>query len=465
MRLAESGRMVRHQRRGPYGWLTGPFGRVVARPWFDSFAFGAITYGLLPLSRAWAAAAQARGSVDDFLAALPDQTLPLPLVRGAVARIDHRQRVYEAVHERWLDLAFAPEASRSQESDTEAVSAAEAERRRAAHRFMAGRALFLPIIGKLPRLRLDIAPPAAVEERHGARLASPGAAFPAPQPVEVAVSQRAEGAKRSMRWLLFRSPVLGDTALARVDDPRGRNGAPTVISLHGITIEAEMWRGLLDPMSHCLGPNIRVIHPEAPWHGRRRIDGWYGGEPFLGRGPLGLITGFEAALSEIAVLIAWSRRQGDGPVILAGVSLGALTAQLYATAARFWPAELVPDALYLLAVSGDIREVALDGCLARSLDLRAALETAGWGEERIEPWLPLIEPEGPPALDPDRIVMLLGEEDCVMPIAGGQALAEAWRLPPENLFQRRQGHFSVALGMMFDPAPWRRLFERLGGEP
>ena len=238
-----------------------------------------------------------------------------------------------------------------------------------------------------------------------------------------------------------------------------------MLSLPGITIEAEMWRGLLDPMSHCLGTRLRVVHPEAPWHGRRRIDGWYGGEPLLGRGPMGLITGFEAALQEIAAMIAWARRQGDGPVILAGVSLGAITAQLYATAARSWPAELVPDALYLLAVSGDVQQVALDGCLAQSLDLRAALEATGWDEERIEPWLPLIQPAGPPALDPDRIVMLLGEKDCVMPIAGAHALARSWKLPEENLFQRRQGHFSVALGMMFDPAPWRRIFERLGIEP
>ena len=460
MRMAESGRQARHQRKRPYGWLTGPFGRVVARPWFDSFAFGAITYGLLPLSRAWAAAAEARGSVESFLGALSGRTLPLPLVRGAVAGIDRRQRVYEAAKTRWQDLAFAPEAVK-----TETLSAAEAERRRAAHRFMAGRALFLPVIGALPRVRLDIAPHAAVEERHGARLASPEAAFPTPASAEVAVSQAAEGPKGPMRWLRFRSPVLGDTAWARIDGPAGRSDAPTVISLHGITIEAEMWRGLLDPMSYCLGPRVRVVHPEAPWHGRRRIDGWYGGEPFLGRGPMGLITGFEAALSEIAAMIAWARRQGDGPVILAGVSLGAITAQLYATAARAWPAELVPDGLYLLAVSGDIQEVALDGCLARALDLRASLEAASWDEERIAPWLPLIQPEGPPALDPDRIVMLLGEEDCVMPIAGGHALARAWRLPEENLFQRRQGHFSVALGMMFDPAPWRRLFERLGIEP
>ncbi|MDJ0609017.1 MAG: alpha/beta hydrolase family protein [Kiloniellales bacterium] len=460
MRMAESGRQARHQRRRSYGWFTGPFGRVVARPWFDSFAFGAITYGLLPLSRAWAAAAEARGSVESFLAALPGRTLPLPLVRGAVARIDRRQRIYEAAQRRWQDLAFAPEAV-----TTEALSAAEAERRRAAHRFMAGRALFLPVIGALPRLRLEIAPPLAVEERHGARLASPEAAFPAPAPADVAVSQVAEGPKGPMRWLRFRSPVLGDTAWARIDGPAGRSDAPTVISLHGITIEAEMWRGLLDPMSHCLGTRLRVVHPEAPWHGRRRIDGWYGGEPLLGRGPMGLITGFEAALQEIAAMIAWARRQGDGPVILAGVSLGAITAQLYATAARSWPAELVPDALYLLAVSGDVQQVALDGCLAQSLDLRAALEATGWDEERIEPWLPLIQPTGPPALDPDRIVMLLGEKDCVMPIAGAHALARSWKLPEENLFQRRQGHFSVALGMMFDPAPWRRIFERLGIEP
>ena len=43
------------------------------------------------------------------------------------------------------------------------------------------------------------------------------------------------------------------------------------------------------------------------------------------------------------------------------------------------------------------------------------------------------------------------------PYAGGLDLAEAWRLPPENLFCRAQGHFSVAIGVLGEPAPLDRF--------
>ena len=36
-------------------------------------------------------------------------------------------------------------------------------------------------------------------------------------------------------------------------------------------------------------------------------------------------------------------------------------------------------------------------------------------------------------------------------------LARAWGVPDANLFLRRQGHFSVALGLLHDLAPPRRL--------
>ena len=49
----------------------------------------------------------------------------------------------------------------------------------------------------------------------------------------------------------------------------------------------------------------------------------------------------------------------------------------------------------------------------------------------------------------------------VTPFAGGRSLAQMWRIPPENLFERDQGHFSAAIGLGVDPAPYARMFEIL----
>lgn len=53
--------------------------------------------------------------------------------------------------------------------------------------------------------------------------------------------------------------------------------------------------------------------------------------------------------------------------------------------------------------------------------------------------------------------MLLGAADDLTPYAGGLALARRWGVSSENLFRRRQGHFSVSLGLARDAAPLARI--------
>ncbi len=447
--------------QGAYGWLSGPLGRAVVQPWFDSVAFATITRGLLPMSRAWAAAEAAAGSRERFAEAIPEISWRPSAIDPILRRVAARREAYLTADQQWRRIFFAPEAQ-----DPAGLVAAETARLRRAHALMTTKVLFTPWLRALPRTRFDIALPDTVMARHGGRLKSLEAAFPHPQSLQVEASHPVPGARAGapaqVRWLRCPSPELGDTAWARVDEPEGRDAAATVISLHGIMIEGDMLRGLLDPLTHRLPAGVRIIRPEAPWHARRRLDGWYGGEPIMGWGPMGLVSGFAAALPEVAAWIRWARGQGSGPVVLAGVSLGALTAQLYAAAARTWPPDLAPDALYLVATSGDVGEVALDGCLAQVLDIRKRLEEAGWTDQKIEPWLPLIQPSGPPALPPERIFLRVGERDCVAPPEGALNLARSWSLPESNLFQiPRLGHFSIALGLLADIAPWRQIFERL----
>jgi hypothetical protein len=211
---------------------------------------------------------------------------------------------------------------------------------------------------------------------------------------------------------------------------------------------------------------LRVIRPEGPWHGRRRRPGTFGGEPAMAQGPLGFLQLFAAWGAEVAVLIDWTRRRnGEGSsaqVALGGVSLGALTSQLVATAARDWPERLRPDALILIACSENLKNVAFQGSLAAAIGLPARLAVQGWSEADIERYLPLMEPRGGPAMVPEKIVMTLGEADDLTPFAGGLTLARRWQVPPANLFLRHQGHFSVAFDLARRPQPLDRLVEILG---
>jgi dienelactone hydrolase len=266
-------------------------------------------------------------------------------------------------------------------------------------------------------------------------------------------------------WIRFPAPGLpGDTAWAQVFEPDGVADPPTLISLHGICVESEQWGRQMDSIDVVPAlalKGLRIIRPEGPWHGRRRLPGTFGGEPAMAQGPLGFLKLFAAWGAEIPVFVDWARKQGGGPVALGGVSLGALTSQLTAVAARDWPADQRPDALILVACSGSLHDVAFQGSLASAIGLPARLQAKGWTEADIDRYLPVMEPRGTPVMAPEKIVMALGDADDLTPFAGGLALARRWEVPPANLFIRHQGHFSLAFDLGRRPQPLDRLVEIL----
>lgn len=435
-------------------------GQVFFRPWWDAVGVPAVTGLYFPLSRAWAAAAAADGDMDAFAAALGFARVGPVLERRAKA-VARLARAYASAESAWRCAMFAEGSARRPDGEAEAEAAEHAAltrlRDRAAFRFMGARQGFLPWLRRLPAVAWNMAGPAEVEARRGACLSGRRSAYAAPPFPGLDVSAPVVKGRRRQYWLRYPSPVLGDEAWAHVYEPADSAATATIIFLHGIAVDGEMWPETGDPFASLLERNIRVIRPTGPWHGRRMIDGFYGGEPIIARGIEGMLGAFQAWLGEIAILVRWAREQGSSSVILGGVSLGSLTAQLAATACRAWPEAMRPDVLFLVATTGSLIDVAFDGSLAKALGIPRRLRAAGWTDEAIAPWLPLLEPLGPSAIPAERIVMVLGEADDLTPFPGGDALARRWEIPPENLFLRRQGHFSVVPGLLCDPRPFDRL--------
>jgi len=121
----------------------------------------------------------------------------------------------------------------------------------------------------------------------------------------------------------------------------------------------------------------------------------------------------------------------------------------------------MPDAVLLIGNSEDLLQVVEGGSLARAVDLPRHFLDHGWTHKAMQRWRPLIEPLGPPAVDPEKVIVVLGRADDLVPVEGGRALVRRWRIPDGNVYLRRQGHFSVALGMGRDPAPLDRLTDLL----
>lgn len=458
---------------GEFRALRGPLGDLVLRPWFDWLALRFLSRCYLPVSRGWAAGLAAEGDPERFRAALPDSGLSDSRLASLLNGLSDRRMRHELADAEWRQQFFdGPEGT-----DRQRVGA-ELARRDAAHSLMAARSAFLPQRGRLPAVDWSLSTPDETEAAHGSRLSDPALAFPPPDLPEVELSRTVPGAYGAEYWLRYKAPVIGDTAWARVHEPPVKPGAPdgsgpaaspgeigvgpTLIYLHGICMENEMWRGGASPLPLLMERGVRLLFPEGPWHGRRRPAGGYGGEPVIAGGPRGFLELFQAWIAEVAVLIDWAHRTRVGPVILGGVSLGSLTCQLVPGASQGWPQNLRPDALLLAATTGDLASLAWDGSLARELTLREGIEPLGWSAEEVRRWLPLLAPDDDPGLAPERIVMVLGRSDDLTPFDGGIGLARRWQVPEENLFLRRQGHFSVSLGLLRDPRPLDRLLQGLG---
>jgi hypothetical protein len=294
---------------------------------------------------------------------------------------------------------------------------------------------------------------------HGAGLADVDAAFAAPEAPRVVASPAYDVASGRRRWVRFPSPSprMGDTAFARVTEPReGGAGVPSIVVANGICIEIDYLDGGVDVAATLAGLGFRVIELVTPWHGRRAPAGWYGGEPFFGMAPLGPVDLFHAAVREMAVLVGWARGFG-GPVAIAGLSLGSLVCQLVASRSAAWPEAMRPDAALLIAHSGRLETITFDGALTNGLGLGAAMARAGWSREALHGWLPLLNPPPRAAIDPARIVSVVGLADRIVPARDGEALCDAWGVPAENRFVSNQCHFSVPIHLYRQRAPLERL--------
>lgn len=436
--------------------MATPLGGWIARPWFDNLALEGLARVYLPASRAWAAAIEAAGSAERFAEQLQIAGSRRPPLR-AVARIHGLAESYGAADRRWTEALFAKGAG-----DAAALTA---DWRRASQRLMTARAYLLPFSfrGHLAPVRFDIPAADLVADRYARLAADPESAYllqePWPAIERSGLLERGWGREY---WLRFAAPgEAGGFAYAHVFEPAEAGNAPSFVYANGLGVEFEAYDELPDEFFPLVARGVRLVRLELPYHVRRRQSGFYGGEPFLARQPLGGLDFFQTAVREFARLTAWCHGLGSGRVAIGGTSLGALTAQLAATHARHWPGDCRPDVLFLVTTSARVAALGFESALARKTGLTAALEAAGWTARKVDAFASLSDPGVRAPLPPSNIFMMLGSVDRVTPALRGAQLAEHWRLPSNNLFTYKRGHFSVPLGLLQDPAPLDRLVERL----
>jgi len=437
-------------------------GYALAWPWFDGVSAWMLRRLYFPASRLWAAAELADGSAERFWEAVPMRRRLEHNARleAVLARCDRARVRAQALEAEWQRVFFGPE-----ESSLNYRSAVEAARLGSRHAYNAARRFFLFLLDReVPRARLQTATPAEVAAIYGEarRDLAPFVTLPEPMP-EIEVSRAIPGLAGADYWLRFKSPSprLGDTVYARVHEPRDAVDAPTIIFGHGICVEFDHWRGLIDEADTLCKAGFRVIRPEAPWHGRRAPAGYFGGERLIATYPTGLLDAVLGALPEWAVLADWSRKTSRGALAFGGTSLGAQMAQLAADRARAWPRHLRPDGLFLITHCGRMAEAAQRGEMAKIVGGAEEAERKGWTLAEVDGYAAILDPRPEPAVAPDKIVTVLGRRDVVTPFASALSLIDGWKVPGENRFVWDRGHFSIPMTLIHNTAPVTRFREAM----
>lgn len=437
--------------------MRGPLGGLFALPWFDPASMYFLRKLYLPLSRLWGTADAAQGSVARFveIAGLDLSTRQYRRLSEVLFRFEVSRARVDAIDAAWREAFFgggeAPPNLPVLEKARKDAHQAHNMRRRDL-RFL------LPF--KIPTSRYDIPSLDDVERYYGDIRTAPEAYFAAPAKMpRVEQSHALAAADDNQYWIRFESPSArtGDVVYARVHEPPGVDNPPTIIYGHGICVEFDYLEGLVDEVDVLCRLGFRVVRPEAPFHGRRRPRGYYGGEYISATSPLGVLDTFTAAVAERAVIMDWCRSHSDAPVTMGGSSLGALIAQLLSGQAQNWPRRLRPDALLLLMHCSKLEDALIHGSIAKLFGALEAKHERGWSVATVAEYLSALNPPAEPCTGPENVVSVLGKHDTATPFAGGLELLQQWQVPEQNRFLWPQGHFSLPIALTRKDTPLRRF--------
>lgn len=441
--------------------LRSPLGDLIARPWLDRLAARLLRRRYLPLFRQWAAANLSGVDENAFIDSVGAGRIVFGKaeIRQILSDVTMARRRRAIAEARWEDCFFGRGAAAPG-----LMATIENERLLAAHahNMTFRRFTRLRYRRAVPAVDWDIRRPEEALAELGGEVALDSAhTYPMPGDVPIVASPPLDNGLGRHFWVSFRSPSpwLSDYVTAWVQEPRGVVNPPTLIYGHGLGVDFDHWQGARQDTDHFVRAGIRVIRPEAPWHGRRTVRGRYPGETFAALGPLGAIMGLASAVHEWAVLLRWARATSTGPVAIGGISLGAMTAQLVAAKARYWPEEFWPDALFLITHCASIGHAIRQGEIVDIWRGREEITSAGWTIDAMLPFLGLVDPWEEPTVEPGQVVVLNGFFDRIMPYVSAEHLLTRWEVPYRNRFIWPRGHFSVPIGMIRDSRPADRFIQ------
>lgn len=428
--------------------LASPVGGTLDSDWFERAKTRSLRREFA-IQRARAAADVAAGSSARAylrrVGAPPAPHLSETVERALARYAPVRDAALDAT-ERWADVLWDPSSSVAERLD------AERERRRAEHRRRDVSDIFGFLVDDhlVPPVDYSVPDPDAVLSTYHTDLAAPDSVY--------GVSERFPKVERSdwlpgpdtvEYWLRFPSPspYVSDDAVARVYEPvDAGDDVPTLVFYGGFGMVndcAAYWPEEAY-LGRALAPaGVRVVLPDAPWHGRREPQGQFSGEPYLASAPESMVQLYAAAAVETAVFVDWAHAEGSA-VAVGGISLGGIVSMHVAGRCGSWPESARPDSVLPVAATGDVDAVLVEGDLSPLLDLDDVLRGAGW-YPRLHELSPLLNPPSSCGLDADRVFPVYGLRDTLVPPHTFTTTLDAWGVPDANRTAWETGHFGTLL--------------------
>jgi hypothetical protein len=428
--------------------LASPLGGALDTDWFERLKTRSL--------RREFAVQRARAAADVAVGASPREYLrtvgapPAPhlseRIEAALTRYAPRRAAALDAAERWEDVLWDPSSSVQERLD------AERGRRRAEHRRRDVADVFGFLVDDhlVPPVDYDVPAPETALSAHHADVSAPEGLYRVSDRFpRVERSDWVPGPDTVEYWLRFPSPspYVSDDATARVYEPvDAGDDLPTVVFYGGLGMVndcADYWPEEAY-LGRALAPEgVRVVLPDAPWHGRREPEGRFSGEPYLARAPESMLQLYATAAIEAGVFVDWAHAEGS-VAALGGVSLGGIVAMHVAGRCGSWPDSARPDSVVPAAATGDVDAVLVEGGLSPLLDLDDALRSAGWYPHLYE-LSPLLSPPDTCGLEPERVFPVFGQNDTLVPPHTLTATLDAWGVPDANRTAWETGHFGVLL--------------------
>lgn len=270
-----------------------PLGALMARPWVDRAGLIALRRWYFPLSRLWAAANAAGDDVARFRAEIGGPLPGLwaqPYLPALLSRNARLASAAGSARAAWETALFGDTAQ-----SVDRLLLLDRERRLAATRHLANRALFYPLLfpRRPPPARWQIDRPDQVQCDLGPAIARPDGFYDVPvDATAISVSQPVVRGGLREYWLRAPTPAVRlserpgcETLYARVVEPADGAAPATLIYGGGLCLEFELLTLARDPAARLAALGWRVVEPISPYHGLRAMPGRYGGEPFFAAGP------------------------------------------------------------------------------------------------------------------------------------------------------------------------------------